>query len=126
MCVRSDRGSVCPFIHKSDISENLLTCSKQRGTWSTETSDGLVADALQVPLQSNKFDAVLCIAVMHHLSTKERRLQCLSELFRICKIGGLIDIQVWALEQYKEDKLILLFLSETTPIRYTQNVYRSR
>lgn len=34
-------------------------------------------DALKLPLRSDSFDAAICIAVMHHLSTVERRLALL-------------------------------------------------
>jgi hypothetical protein len=36
---------------------------------------------------------------LHHLSTEDRRLQCLRELARIVKPGGLINVQAWAMEQ---------------------------
>jgi ubiquinone/menaquinone biosynthesis C-methylase UbiE len=44
-------------------------------------------DTLRLPYRSDAFDVVLSIAVLHHLSTKERRLQALSELLRITKPG---------------------------------------
>ena len=58
-----------------------------------------VADCIHLPLRSGGCDAAICIAVMHHLSTEGRRLRCLSELRRIVRAGGLINVQAWALEQ---------------------------
>jgi SAM-dependent methyltransferase len=58
-----------------------------------------VADCMNIPMRTKSCDAAICIAVMHHLSTKERRLRCISELARIVKVGGLINIQAWAMEQ---------------------------
>ena len=58
-----------------------------------------VADCMSVPVKSNSCDAAICIAVMHHLSTEERRLQCLKELARIVKPGGMINVQAWAMDQ---------------------------
>ena len=49
----------------------------------------------------NGVDAVISIAVIHHFSTKERRIKALSEIFRILKKGGYILIYVWAYEQDK-------------------------
>lgn len=49
--------------------------------------------------RSNAFDVCLCIAVLHHLSTAERRLLGLRELVRITRPGGLVLVYVWALEQ---------------------------
>jgi len=41
---------------------------------------------------------------MHHLSTEKRRIRCLSELKRIVKVGGRINVQAWALEQTHDSK----------------------
>lgn len=49
--------------------------------------------------RSEAFDVCLCIAVLHHLSTTERRLEGLRELVRIVRPGGLVLVYVWALEQ---------------------------
>lgn len=37
----------------------------------------LGGDALKLPLRSDAFDAAICVAVMHHLSTVARRLAIL-------------------------------------------------
>lgn len=58
-----------------------------------------VADCMMLPLKDKSVDAAICIAVLHHLSTIERRLRCLQELVRIVQPGGLINIQAWAMEQ---------------------------
>ena len=56
---------------------------------------------LNLPFEDNCADAVMSIAVIHHFSTEERRIQALSELFRILKPFGRILIYVWAHEQPK-------------------------
>jgi alkylated DNA repair protein alkB family protein 8 len=58
-----------------------------------------VADCIHVPLRDNSMDAAICVAVLHHLSTQDRRLRCLQELARIVKPGGLINVQAWAMDQ---------------------------
>ena len=63
-----------------------------------------VADCIHLPLRSKSFDAAICIAVMHHLSTEGRRMRCLAELHRIVKVGGLINVMAWALEQEDDSK----------------------
>ena len=63
-----------------------------------------VADCMHLPLRTNSFDAAICIAVMHHLSTLARRIRCLEELARVVKVGGLINIQAWAIEQEEGSK----------------------
>lgn len=49
--------------------------------------------------RTSSFDACICIAVIHHLSTLRRRLQALEELVRITRVDGSILVYVWALEQ---------------------------
>ena len=63
-----------------------------------------VADCIHLPIRSGSCDAAICIAVMHHFSTEGRRLRCLSELARVVKVGGLINVQAWALEQEEDSK----------------------
>ncbi len=58
-----------------------------------------VADCMSIPLRDKSCDAAICIAVMHHLSTKERRIRCVEELARVVRVGGMINIQAWAMEQ---------------------------
>mmetsp|Transcript_30526 Transcript_30526/g.64468 ORF Transcript_30526/g.64468 Transcript_30526/m.64468 type:complete len:188 (-) Transcript_30526:520-1083(-) len=41
---------------------------------------------------------------MHHLSTEGRRIRCLAELRRIVRVGGLINVQAWALEQETDSR----------------------
>jgi len=54
---------------------------------------------LSIPFESNYFDNVISIAVIHHLKTKDERIKAISELIRITKPGGKILIYVWAFEQ---------------------------
>ncbi|KAM9319854.1 putative tRNA methyltransferase 9B [Gastrophryne carolinensis] len=71
----------------------------------------LVCDGLHLPYRDECFDAVLSIAVIHHFSTKERRVQAIKEMARILRVGGRMMIYVWAMEQKrrkfaKQDLLI--------------------
>ncbi|KAL3944353.1 MAG: hypothetical protein SGBAC_001557 [Bacillariaceae sp.] len=63
-----------------------------------------VADCMHVPLRTSSVDAAICIAVMHHLSTPERRVRCIEELVRIVQPGGTINIQAWAMEQEQNSR----------------------
>lgn len=59
----------------------------------------MVADTLELPYRSGVFDFVLSIAVIHHLTTPERRKDSIKELIRILRPGGELLVFVWALEQ---------------------------
>jgi len=66
--------------------------------------ESLVANNLSIPMKTNRIDYVMSIAVIHHLYTKERRLNALNELVRILRPGGKLLIQVWALEQPQKSR----------------------
>lgn len=82
-----------------DISAPLVGICAERG------HEVLVADALNLPYRSGFGDAAISIAVLHHLSTEERRRKAITELIRVVKKGGVVLITVWAVEQ--EDKKLL-------------------
>lgn len=77
----------------SDRSFKLTEICRQRGF------QAFVADILSVPLRSESFDVCICIAVIHHLSTEERRIHAISELVRVLRPGGQALVYVWAMEQ---------------------------
>ena len=80
----------------SDICPELISIARTRG------HEVGVFDCLNLPYRTGVFDAAICIAVVHHLSTEERRLAALKELVRIVKPGGRILIYVWAMEQERK------------------------
>eukprot|EP01080_Neovahlkampfia_damariscottae_P011306 gene11306-4117_t len=82
----------------SDLSEGLIKICRDRNL------QCFVADGLLLPYRSNTFDSAISIAVIHHFSTIERRIQSIQELSRIIKPNGLILIYVWAFEQEKYEK----------------------
>ncbi len=60
-----------------------------------------VANAMSLPYDNNAYDNAICIAVLHHLSTPEKRSTAIKELIRVLKPGGKAFITVWATEAYK-------------------------
>jgi len=61
----------------------------------------VVADALRLPFRSCSFQAGLCIAVLHHISTVERRVALLREAARVLVKGSPFLAYAWAQEQDK-------------------------
>ncbi|XP_004515648.1 tRNA (carboxymethyluridine(34)-5-O)-methyltransferase [Cicer arietinum] len=82
----------CFFIG-CDISPSLIKICLDRG------HEVLVADAVNLPYRTGFGDAAISIAVLHHLSTENRRRKAIEELIRVVKKGGLVLITVWAVEQ---------------------------
>lgn len=65
------------------------------------------ANALKLPFHDKTFDYTFSVAVIHHLSSEERRIQAIKEMIRVTKEQGLIFIHVWALEQNLGKKFII-------------------
>ena len=87
----------CEFIGM-DFTESFTKICSNRNL------EVVTADTLQIPYRSNTFDYVISIAVIHHLSTPEKRLESIKELIRITKESGLIYVLVWAFEQEPDSK----------------------
>lgn len=54
-----------------------------------------MADALKLPFPDNYFDKIYSMAVLHHIPSKEFRLDFLKEAKRILKKDGAIILTVW-------------------------------
>ena len=88
------------YIHSSpltrigtDVTQNLLEICSSKGF------SVFRGNCLSLPIRPNSFDASISIAVIHHMSTIERRKSAIREMLRILKEGGLGLIYVWAKEQ---------------------------
>ncbi|QPG76586.1 hypothetical protein FOA43_003977 [Brettanomyces nanus] len=86
------------FILGSDYSTGLIDQAQQlhMGEYN---NDVLVADGLSLPHPTDCFDFAISIAVIHHLSTEERRQDAIREILRVLKPCGRALIYCWALEQ---------------------------
>mmetsp|Transcript_34306 Transcript_34306/g.89526 ORF Transcript_34306/g.89526 Transcript_34306/m.89526 type:complete len:259 (+) Transcript_34306:89-865(+) len=81
------------FAIGSDFSVKLLEICRER------KFEVFAADCTAVPLRTGAFDAALSIAVLHHLSTRERRIAAIAEAKRVLCIGGRMLFYAWAKEQ---------------------------
>jgi tRNA (uracil-5-)-methyltransferase TRM9 len=82
------------FMVGSDRSSNLVNIAAQH-----QPHAAVVADTLALPHQAGRFDFAISIAVVHHLSTPERRRDALNAILECLREGGQALIYVWALEQ---------------------------
>jgi len=69
----------------------------------TPNFDFLVADLVHTPYRGGLFDAAICIAVLHHMSTRERRIEVIRECLRVLRVGGRLLLYAWAEEQGSGD-----------------------
>ena len=62
-------------------------------------ASGLVlGDLVGLPFRDRAFDAVHCMATLHHLPSEDERRQTVLEVARVLRPGGLVLFGVWALE----------------------------
>lgn len=85
----------------------LLGCDRSAGLLAearalhSAQAELVLADSLCLPYRDGSFDALICVAVIHHFASDERRLTALAELVRVLRPGGQALVTVWALEQEK-------------------------
>lgn len=110
-----------------------LAAGALRARSPNSAADFVAADALRLPIRERSADAVICVAVLHHLSSAARRVAAMRELIRVVApahvswlglpvpgadadavasdditspaetTSGLILVQAWALEQADGD-----------------------
>ncbi|KAK4156670.1 oxidoreductase [Chaetomidium leptoderma] len=93
----------------SDRSPSLVTLArgrcKQLQAQQVLATDVLVADGLSLPFRERAADFAICVAVIHHMSTRARRQEAIRQLLRCVRLGeagtagGQVLVYVWALEQ---------------------------
>lgn len=86
------------FVVGSDLCAGLVAIASDQKA-ARQTSDVVVADARYQPLRDGSVDAVLSIAVVHHFSTFNRRVNAWREVVRVLRMGGSALLYVWALER---------------------------
>ena len=69
-----------------DFSTNLVKLCNNKNL------NVIIGNILNIPFNDNIFDYTLCIAVIHHLSSKTKRIKAINELLRVTKKGGKILI----------------------------------
>ncbi|XP_067578196.1 probable tRNA methyltransferase 9B isoform X1 [Pseudorca crassidens] len=76
-----------------DYCAPLVEIARSRGC------EVMVCDNLNLPFRDQGFDAIISIGVIHHFSTKQRRIRAIKEMARVLVPGGQLMIYVWAMEQ---------------------------
>ena len=64
------------------------------------------SNAIDIPLENNSADAIICIAMFHQLSNYENRINTLLEMKRLIKPGCKILLSVWSINQPAKTKRI--------------------
>jgi ubiquinone/menaquinone biosynthesis C-methylase UbiE len=88
-----------------DNCEELIKKAKEKYQSSIVTF--LVKDILDLSFESQKFDAIFCIAIFHHIPSKELRIKVLENIKRILKKEGILIMMNWNFYQKKYFTLII-------------------
>ncbi|KFH48707.1 hypothetical protein ACRE_005090 [Hapsidospora chrysogenum ATCC 11550] len=85
----------------SDRSEALVRLARDRRyqPGSPSPAEALVADGLALPYRPACADFVISIAVVHHLSTRDRRRAAIAALLECARPQAPVLVFAWALEQ---------------------------
>ena len=62
------------------------------------------ANMTKIPLQNNSADAIICIAVLHHLVSEKSRIDALLEMKRLIKKNGKILLSIWSINQPRKTR----------------------
>lgn len=87
------------YILGSDHSTHLTEIALANHATEKRHADALVADGLSLPFPNGRADFAISIAVIHHFSTRVRRVLAVSRVLETIRPGGQALIYVWALEQ---------------------------
>ena len=86
-----------------DTCKNLLNILKNNN----KNSDVILGNGLNIPFRDNSFDAIISVAVFHHIFHNCDRNKFIIELLRILKPGGKIHFTVWC-DQLKKKNMEFL------------------
>lgn len=98
------------YIIGSDHSSNLTQIAydshacTEGGSNNNKHADAMVSDGLDLPFTHGRFDFAISIAVIHHFSTPERRIEAVRRILDVLQPGGKALVYVWALEQEKSKR----------------------
>lgn len=86
------------MLHRNDVKFiGLDNCEDLIKICLSRNLEVVKGDILNIPFEDKFFDNIICIAVIHHLRSRDDRVQAIKELIRIKK--NKILIYVWAFEQ---------------------------
>jgi alkylated DNA repair protein alkB family protein 8 len=87
----------CHQVIGIDVSKKLLRIIQGKLSEHHISNVSLLhSDSVELPIQKNSIDAILCIASLHNIKGKQNRLMALQEINRILKPQATALISVWS------------------------------
>ena len=81
-------------------------CSKFVDICKSKGKNATQGCCCDLPVNDNTFDYAICISVVHHLSTHDRRMKAIQEMVRVVKPGGQILFNMWSVENQDKRKFV--------------------
>lgn len=88
-----------------DNCEELIKIAKEK--YQSTSATFLVGDAVDLPFENEKFDAIFCIAILNHIPSKELRIKVLKDIKEILKKDGILIMTNWNFYQKNFFPLII-------------------
>lgn len=82
-----------------------------------------LGDMMCLTYDNDTFDYVYSVAVLHHIDTKDKRINAINEMFRVCKNNGHIFITVWSFTQPDNAKRKFTKTDEMVSWKSNNNTY---
>jgi ubiquinone/menaquinone biosynthesis C-methylase UbiE len=81
-----------------DISKSMAYTAREVLEKRMVLGDAVVGDAISMPIRSSSLDAVISIALVHHLP-RELAWMFFTEVQRVVKVGGMLLVTIWLWKQ---------------------------
>ncbi len=95
-------GRFAPYVLKKsadyigmDQSETIIEAAKDQ--YAMDGAKFVAANLLDIPCKENYFDAVFCLAALHHIPSEKFQQKAIDEIFRVLKPGGTAIMTTWNL-----------------------------
>ncbi|OGF22596.1 hypothetical protein A2Y83_01065 [Candidatus Falkowbacteria bacterium RBG_13_39_14] len=75
----------------------------------------VIGDILDLPFEEDEFDIVFCVAVLHHIPSRELRQKAMHEVHSVLKPGGILITANWNFWQDKYRTKMLIRIPPLTP-----------
>lgn len=83
----------CKFVYALDAGRDVIEAARREAREQhIQNIVYYLGSALDLPFEANFFDHVLMYGVIHYMENNSQVTRCISELVRVCKIGGRILI----------------------------------
>jgi tRNA (uracil-5-)-methyltransferase TRM9 len=83
-----------------------------------------LSEMINLELPDETYNAIICIAVFHHLDSEDKRIKALLEMKRILKAGGRILLSVWSKNQPETTKRTFEYGDNLVPWNNHGKIYQ--